>query len=76
MYMLERMFTFKDDRSDTSVKTNHFKDGMESVSFDTQNFLTSIKMKSYGDEEQRAKYDIWLEPDDPSNHLISFEKLK
>ena len=32
--MLERMFTYKDDSTVTSVKTNHFEDGSESVKFD------------------------------------------
>ena len=73
--MLERMLTYKDDSTVTSVKTNHFEDGSESVKFDHQNFLTSIQMKFYGNKEDRAKYDIWQEPGDLSNNLISFEKL-
>ena len=73
--MLERMLTYKDDSTDTSVKTNHFEDGSESVKFDNQNFLTSIQMKFYGNQEDREKYDIWQEPYDLSNQLISYEKL-
>ena len=74
-YMLQRMFTFKDDISTTSIKTNHFEDGMDQVKFGDKNFLTSIQMRYFGTEETRAKYDIWQEPNDPSNQLLSYEKL-